>query len=172
MPLSRGAALALTGLWLGLLVASWIAATASFRAVDRVLGPEARPELQARLVPLPEDDRRVVRRHLASEINRWMFARWSVVQLVVAAALVVAAWPAAGAPRALALAAGAIAIVQAGLGHSIETLGRSLDFVPRPLPPDLARRFGLLHGAFVLLDLVKGVCLAVCAPLLMRLPLK
>jgi hypothetical protein len=172
MPLSRGAALVLTGLWLGLLVASWIAATASFRAADRVLGPEARPEFQARLAPLPPEDRRVVLRHLASEVNRWMFARWAVVQVLLAAALVLVAWPAAGAPRALVLVAAAIAITQAGLGHSIETLGRSLDFVPRPLPPDLARRFGLLHGGFVLLDLAKGVCLALCGPLLMRLPLK
>lgn len=172
MPLSRGAALLLTGLWLGLLAASWIAATASFRAVDRVLGPAARPELQARLAPMPQEDRRVVLRHLASEINRWMFARWAIVQLVIAVALVVAAWPSGGAPRWLVLAAAAMALAQAGLGHSIETLGRSLDFVPRPLTPDVARRFGLLHGAFALLDLVKGACLAASGPLLMRLPLK
>lgn len=172
MPLSRGAALVLTGLWLGLLSASWVAATASFRAVDRVLGGESRPELRIRLAPVPEQDRRVVLRHLASEINRWMFVRWAWVQLLIAGALVLAVWPAAGAPRALALAAAAIAMAQAGLGPSIETLGRSLDFVPRPLPPDLARRFGLLHGSFVLLDLVKAACLAFCGPLLMRLPLK
>jgi hypothetical protein len=31
-----------------------------------------------------------------------------------------------------------------------------LDFVPRPLPVGVARRFGWLHGAYVLLDLLKA----------------
>ncbi len=172
MPMSRGLSLVVTGLWLGMLVASWIAATASFRGVDRVLGPEARPELQARLAPVPPEERRMVLRHLASEINRWMFTRWAVAQWVLAAALVLAAWPARGAPRTLALVAAAITIAQAFLGPSIEALGRSLDFVPRPLPPEVARHFGALHGGYVLLDLAKAGGLAVLGALLARLPLK
>ncbi len=170
--MSRGLALLLTGLWLGMLVASWIAATASFRGVDRVLGPEARPELQSRLAPIASEDRRMALRHLASEINRWMFARWAVAQWALAAGLILAAWRAGGAPRALALTAAGITLAQALLGPSIEALGRSLDFVPRPLPPDVARRFGALHGAYVLLDLVKGAGLAILGVLLARLPLK
>jgi hypothetical protein len=172
MPTSRALALVLTGLWLGLLVASWIAATASFRGVDRVLGADARPELQARLAPVSPDDRRLVLRHLASEINRWMFARWSLVQLTLAAGLLLAAWPSGGAVRALALTAAAIAALQAALGPQIEALGRSLDFVARPLPPEVARRFGALHGVYVLLDLAKAAVLFTVAPLLARLPLK
>jgi len=172
VPVSRGAALLLAGLWLGVLVASWIAATASFRAVDRVLGPEMRPELSARLAAVPAPDRRVALRHLASEINRWMFARVGLVQGVLAVAFLAAAWPAGGVVRVLALAAAALTLVQAGLAPPIESLGRSIDFVPRPLPLDVARRFGLLHGAFVLLDLSKAGILALAGHVLTRLPLK
>jgi hypothetical protein len=172
MPMSRGLALVVAGLWLGMLVTSWITATASFRCVDRVLGPEARPELQAKLAPLTPEDRRMALRHLAAEINRWMFARWAAAQWALAAGLVLAAWPAEGAPRTLALVAAVVTIAQTLLGPSIEALGRSLDFVPRPLPPDIARTFGVLHAAYVLLDLAKGGVLAVLALLVARLPLK
>ena len=54
----RAGALLVIGLWIGLLVASWAMASASFRTVDRLLGPEARPELQARLGARLRDDRR------------------------------------------------------------------------------------------------------------------
>lgn len=40
--------LVVLGLWLGLLLASWVIATVNFRSVDRVLGPELRPELDQR----------------------------------------------------------------------------------------------------------------------------
>ena len=56
------------------------------------------------------------------------------------------------------------------LGPPIQELGRSLDFVPRPLPPDLARRFGLLHAGYVGTDLVKALVLSAQAWLLLRLP--
>lgn len=169
---SRSVALLVTGLWLGMLVASWVAATAGFRAVDRVLGAEIRPELSSRLAPMAQGDRRLVMRHLASEINRWMFARFGMAQLILAAVLVAAAWPTGGKGRLVVIAAAAIVLVQAALGPAIESMGRTLDFVARPLPPDVARRFGMLHGAFVLLDLLKAGFLAVGGYLLARLPLK
>ena len=170
--MSRGAALLLAGVWLGLLVASWVAATATFGGVDRVLGPEIRPELSVRLAPLTADDRRLVLRNLASEANRWMFQRLGLAQLALAVAFLAAAWPASRGTRIVALAIGAIALAQAGLAPAIESLGRSIDFVARPLPPDLGRRFGVLHGAFVLLDLAKAGLLCLAGHLLTRLPLK
>lgn len=172
MPVSRGAALLVAGAWLGMLVASWIAATASFRAVDRVLGPEIRPELSSRLAPLAADDRRVALRHLASEINRWMFARFGLAQIVLAFCLVITVWPAGRATRGLVLAVLVVVLIQASLAPAIESLGRSIDFVPRPLPPDVGRRFGYLHGAFVLLDLSKAALLLGAGYLLAGLPLK
>lgn len=170
--MSRSVALLVTGLWLGMLVASWVAATASFRAVDRVLGPEIRLELASRLEPIASADRRLVLRHLASEVNRWMFTRFGLAQLALAAGLVAAVWSSGGAARLLVLVAAAIVLGQAALAPAIETLGRSIDFVARPLPPDVARRFASLHGAFVLLDLAKAGLLVVAGYVLTRPPLK
>ena len=102
----------------------------------------------------------MILRHLASEINRWMFRWWSLAQVVLAVALALLLWPQSGALRWLAVAALAVVLVQvAGLASPITAIGRSIDFLPRPLPPDLGRRFGLLHGAFVLLDLGKAAAL-------------
>jgi hypothetical protein len=72
--------------------------------------------------------------------------------------------------RGLAVAALAIVVLQVmGLAAPITEIGRSIDFLPRPLPADLARRFGLLHGAFVLLDLGKaGTLLAILGLALRR----
>ena len=102
---------------------------------------------------------------MASEINRWMFRTWSLTQLGLGVLLVAAAWSLGNGPRVLAAAALALVLVQAfGLAGPTTELGRSIDFVPRPLPPDLARRFGLLHGAYVLADFAKaGLLLALSA---------
>lgn len=168
MAVRHAAALLLLGLWLGLLAASWVSATASFRAVDRVLGPQMRPELAKRLAGLEAADRRLVLRHLASEINRWMFRRFGVVQLVLALAVLAAAWPAAGAPRFALATALLMAALQLGLGAAIESFGRGLDFVPRPLPDGLRRHFGLLHGAFLVADVAKAALLLAAGQLLAR----
>lgn len=157
------ACLVLLGVWLGLVVASWAMATANFRTVDRLLGPAMRPELGDRLGPLAPADRRVALRHMASELNRWMFSRGGLAQLVLGLVVAALAWPAGGSARALTLAAAAIVLLQLALGRSILELGRSLDFLPRPLAPELARRFGLLHAAYVGTDLLKAVLLVVAA---------
>ncbi len=153
-------ALLVTGLWLGMLVASWALATVNFRTVDAVLGPAGSPEARSRFEAVRPEDRRMILRHLASEINRWMFRWWSLTQVVLAVALALLLWPQSGALRWLAVAALAVVLIQvAGLASPITAIGRSIDFLPRPLPPDLGRRFGLLHGAFVLLDLAKAAAL-------------
>ena len=150
----RSLALVATGLWLGLLAASWMIASISFRTSAALLGPQARRELSERLAPLIEADRRAVLRHAASEANRAMFGRWLVVQIALGAVVVGLAlrtgapWPAA--------AAMAIVLVQAALHGPILEIGRSVDFLPRPLPADIASRFGRLHAAYVLLDLAKA----------------
>lgn len=165
----RAGALLVIGLWMGLLAASWAMASASFRTVDRLLGPEARPEFQARLAPLSPDDRRTVLRHVAAESNRWMFRAWTIAELVLGAVLVAASWRLGWGPRALALAALAVVILQAaGLAPAIAQLGRSLDFVPRPLPPADGRKFGLLHAAYMLADLVKAGLLVAAAAIIAR----
>lgn len=168
--MSRPLTVLLLGLWLGMLLASWVVATINFRTADRVLGPNSRPEVAAKLAGVPAADRRVVLRHLASEINRWIFRWWGLAQLALAAALIGATWRTAGTPRVLAAAALVLTLAQiVALGPPILELGRSLDFVPRPLPPDLARRFGLLHAGYVGTDLVKALVLAAAARALIRL---
>jgi hypothetical protein len=161
-------ALLLAGLWLGALLLSWAVATLNFRTVDRVLEPTAGPELGQRLAPLPAPDRRLVLRHLASEINRGLFQGFGLAQLVLGAALLLAAWGVGGWARPVALLALAFVFLQVALGIPITTLGRALDFVPRPLPDALRHRFGMLHGAFVLLDLAKAGLLATLAVVLAR----
>ncbi len=164
-------ALLVVGLWLGLLVASSAVAIVNFRTVDRLLGPGERPELAQRLAAVQPQDRRVVLRHLVSEVNRWIFRTGSAAQLALAVVLVAASWSLGGLPRALAVAALLLTLGQAlGLAPAIASLGRGFDFVPRPLPQELARRFGLLHGAYVVGDLSKLGLLAAIAVLLLRRP--
>lgn len=164
-------ALLVLGLWLGLLVASSAVATVNFRTVDRLLGPDLRPELARTLETVPPEGRRFALRHVVSEVNRWIFRAGGAAQLALAVALAVLVWPTGGAPRALALAALVITAVQAaGLAGAITSFGRPLDFVPRPLPPELARRFGLLHGAYVIGDMAKAVLLVALSLLLVRRP--
>jgi len=163
------AALFVAGLWLGLLVASWIVAATTFRTADRVLADGGRPELTAKMAPLDSADRRLVLRHLASEINRSMFRTWAFVQLGLAAVLTALLWRAPGAARMLAFVAFGLMLAQAaGLGPAIASYGRGLDFVPRPLPSEVARGFGLLHKAYVAGDLLKAVVLAGVAVVLTR----
>jgi hypothetical protein len=166
--LARTAALLLVGVWLGALVSSWVAASVNFRTVDRVLGQARRAELDGRLSGVSEADRRSVLRHLASEINRWVFRAFGAAQLVAGAALFALTWSGGG-PRLAAGAALAAVLVQAGLTGSIVELGRQIDFVPRPLPPAIARRFGALHAAYVALDFAKAGALAAAAWLVVRL---
>ncbi|HET8647676.1 MAG TPA: hypothetical protein VFO85_19410, partial [Vicinamibacteria bacterium] len=163
----KNAALVLAGVWLGALVASWVAATVNFRTVDRVLGADQRPELARTLDPVSREDRRQALRHLASEINRWSFRWWSAAQLALAGVLLLLAWRMPG-PRAALLAAALIVAGQLLLVRPIVDLGRAIDFVPRPLPPEIARRFGLMHAAFVIGDLAKAALLVLAAWLLGR----
>jgi hypothetical protein len=152
----------LVGLWLGLILASWVAATGTFRTADRVLGPTANPTLTLKLDPLPSDDRRMVLRHLASEVNRWMFRVFGVAQLVLAGAVVLLAWRGGGV-RYVLLAAAILTLGQLLAAMPIVRLGRAMDFLPRPLPPAIRGPFGALHAVYVITDLVKAALLATAA---------
>jgi hypothetical protein len=161
-------ALLLAGLWLGALLLSWAVATLNFRTVDRVLGPTAGPGLEQHLAPLPAPERRVAFRHLVAEINRGLFQGFGLAQLVIGSGLLFAAWRVGGWARPVALLALAFVFLQVALGIPITSLGRAIDFVPRPLPDAVRQRFGMLHGAFVLLDLAKAGLLATLAVILAR----
>jgi hypothetical protein len=167
---SRPVSLLLAGLWLGLLVSSWVMATVNFRKAEAASVAAGTPdELNRRLAPLSADDRRHAFRYLAAEINRWMFRGFGLAQVGLAVAMLELVWRAGGSVRVLALAALVLVLVQVGvLGPMIATVGRQVDFLARPLPPDLGRRFGIAHGGYVIVDLVKMAALAALAFVLVR----
>ncbi len=159
----------LVGVWLGLLFASWAVASATFRTAELVAGAPAGSAAGDRVALVAADSRRPLFRHLASEVNRWMFGRFGWAQLALSLVVVVLAWPFGGAMRWLSLLGlAAVAVQGAALGPAILELGRSIDFVARPLAPDVGRRFGLLHGGYVVLDLVKAGALVALAVVLTR----
>jgi hypothetical protein len=165
---SRSLSLLAVGLWLGLLVSSWVMATANFRKAEAVARELPAP-LAGKLGPVAAPDRREAFRYLASEINRWMFRAVALAQAALGAVALALLWRVGGTPRALTIAALAVVLLQLGvLAPMIQAVGREIDFLPRPLPAALGRRFGLLHGGYVLLDLAKAVVLAVVAFVLCR----
>jgi hypothetical protein len=149
----------LAGFWLGLVVASWLLASITFGTAD-ALERDPGPELKEKLSSFAPADRKMVFRHMAAEINRTMFRRWLYVQFVLAIFLLAMNLRSGGVVLALAGLALGLLLVQLGLQGPMRELGQALDFVPRPLPPPMATRFGRLHGAYVLVDLVKMVALA------------
>jgi hypothetical protein len=67
-------------------------------------------------------------------------------------------------PRLLTGVALLLVLVQlAVLTPAIALVGRSIDFLPRPLSPEIARRFGALHGAYLGADLLKATLVALAA---------
>lgn len=153
------------GSWAALMGTAALAATLNFRAADGAAGASAPAELRE----LKDGQRRMLLRHAAAESNRALFSRLGWAQLGLGACVLVLAWPLGAGARAAALGLAGLALVQAlALAPAIDALGRSLDFVPRPLPLDLARRFGLWHGAYGLAELAKGLLLLTTAFLAAR----
>jgi hypothetical protein len=167
---SRPLSLLVVGLWLGLLVSSWMIATANFKQAEAASAAARTPaELNRRLDPLTPEDRRHAFRYLASEINRWMFRSWGLMQVALGGLLLALVWSRGGWPRLLAATALGLVAVQVGLlAPMIAEVGRQIDFLARPLPPDLGRRFGIAHGGYVIVDLVKALALAAAAFVLVR----
>ncbi|HKC13134.1 MAG TPA: hypothetical protein VKI41_13985 [Vicinamibacteria bacterium] len=163
-------ALLLLGAWVGVLAGSWVMATFNLRAADRVLGPGGRFELAEKLAGVAAPDRRAALRHLGAELSRWMFSSWAVVQLGLGAALLALLWPGGGLSRLLPGLALVVVLAQAAALGPLARRGRALDFVPRPLRPEDARPFGLLHAAFLGADVLKASALVGTAFLLLRRP--
>jgi hypothetical protein len=165
---TRSLALLCAGFWLGLLVASWVTASVTFRTAAEIFGPESRRELTETLASTPDPQRRQAMRFMASEVNRAMFARRYAAELVLGVCLLALVLR-GGAPWGAAAAAAAVLVLQAGLHGPILEIGRSVDFLPRPLPPEIGARFSRLHGAYVLLDFGKAALVAWAAWTLARL---
>jgi len=151
-------ATAILGVWIGITVFMWFAAGKSFSTVERVLQSQ-NPQFLKITKPLSPADTRELLRNVAAEINRTLFGVYGWAQLVLGAVML--ALLLRQTPRdsfAIAITCTMLAfvlILTLVITPQILNVGRSLDFVPRnPAPPDLAR-FGMLHGAYTMLDGIK-----------------
>src|SRR5260221_4705706 len=101
-------------------------ASITFGTATALSAPDARAELREKTAALPDADRRIVLRFMASEINRTMFRRWLYVQFALGGILLLMAarqgWTALYIAAALLLM-----LVQLGLAPQILTIGRSID---------------------------------------------
>lgn len=149
------------GAWLAGSLLLFAIAPTNFRLVDELLGGSENAAFRALVGELGQGATRELLRYLSSELNRNLFLRWNIVQVLLGGAFSVSIWKQNDRTlRVLALSATALVVVLlAVFTPLITSLGRSLDFVPRqPPPPELAR-FQLLHVGYTSLELVKVVCL-------------
>ena len=148
----------LLGAWLlGTLLIAAVAAENFFR-VDRLLESSSPVEFQEKIAPLAPGDARVVLRFLSSELNRFYFRVWGGAELVLGATLLALV---AKRAKDLRMTVGVSAMLALSLlmtfylTPQLVEVGRGLDFVPRDPPPPELGRFGLLHAAYSILDLLK-----------------
>ena len=153
----------LGGLLVGIILIGFVAAE-NFFVVDRLLespaSTEYRREFQQRLEPLPDGEARIVLRYLSSELNRFYFRVWGGAEVLLTGLLLFLAARSRGPKdRALTIGAGAMfalsVLMTFYLTPQIVEVGRAIDFVPREPPPPEVGRFGMLHGAYSVLDLAK-----------------
>jgi hypothetical protein len=134
-----------------------VVAAENFFLVDRLLESPA-PEFQQKIAPLADGDARVVLRYLSSELNRFYFWVWGAAEIVIGGVLLLLAakW---GSDRKVTIGVGVMLalslLMTLYLTPQLVEIGRGLDFVPRDPPPPQLGRFGMLHGAYSALDLIK-----------------
>lgn len=156
----------LLGVWLaGTLLLGGVASE-NFFMIDRLLA-HSHASLQKDVAALPAGEARAMLRYVSSELNRFYFQVWGWFELGLAVIVVWLAIPGlkqsrfkVGFSSMLAL----VAVMTLYITPRIIVVGRALDFVPRYPPPPGLSEFGMLHGAYSILDLVKlliGVWMAV-----------
>lgn len=151
----------LGSLLVGIILIGFVAAE-NFFVVDRLLespaSTEFRQEFQQMLAPLPDGDARVVLRYLSSELNRFYFRVWGGAEILLGGLLLLFA-ARSGNDRKFTIGAGVMLalslLMTFYLTPQLVEVGRGLDFVPRDPPPPELRQFGMLHGAYSVLDLAK-----------------
>ncbi len=135
----------------------WFVAVHNFRVVDGILASK-NPELAQITEALSDEQRRLMARHQASEVNRLFFDGWGRVQLPLAAVVLLLAWRARLGKCVIAATAAMLVIVvvlQLWVVPETVRLGRIMDFLPRdPAPPEAAL-FWTLHHTYTGLDAVK-----------------
>jgi hypothetical protein len=154
----------IAGLWLGLTLSMMFVATENFRGVDRLLEGPAKPAAEA-FAKLPEGTPRQLLRYMAAEWNRYFFDWYGIVQIWIAAILLLnLLFATNGNKWMLALSAAMLAIVVAErsfLFPEITYLGRLLDFAPRELSSPARSRFGTFHMYFSAMEVLKVLLLLI-----------
>lgn len=146
----------LLGAWSGGTLFMWSVAMQNFRVVNNVLEADHADVRQA-ASSLEPGGLRLLLRYQASEVNRLFFDRWGLVQLLIAAMVMILAWKQDG--RFIPAAAVVMLLICLAFQFYVvpETirLGRIIDFLPRePAPPEAAS-FWRLHHAYTGLDMLK-----------------
>lgn len=161
------------GMWMAGTILIAVVATQNFRTIDRLLATSPNAEFRAAVDRLGHDRGRDLLRYLSSELNRLYFRLWNFAQLPLGfAALGLVIGARAG--RSIRWSVGGmvaiVLIALVWLTPQIVSLGRSLDFVPREVPPPGMSRFWILHGTYLGLELVKLVLGGVATVGLVRQP--
>ena len=134
---------------------AWVA-TENFGTVDRILG-QPDPAATLRIKMLGRDQARLLMRYEASEMNRYFFEMWEIVQIVVAGFFfffLLFGTNEGKIPLALALVLLAIVLAQRFLlTPEIVAIGRLIDFTSDP--GGYRAKFQVLHSAYVGLEMGK-----------------
>ncbi|MCB9897398.1 MAG: hypothetical protein H6825_05295 [Planctomycetes bacterium] len=143
------------GVWCALSFAMGFVATGNFHVVEPAALRNS-TEIYA-AIPLEGDARRMALRYVASELNRFFFARYDLANVALAA---LCTWLVFLLPRRksqIALVACLLVALASAfwLTPTIVELGRQIDFMPRdPKPPEVVR-FYELHGVSISLGLLQ-----------------
>jgi hypothetical protein len=163
----------LIGAWLAGSLFMDVTAIANFHAVERFLADPGIPSAQL-IHSAGHDNTRVLLRRAAGEANGWLFEQWEWIQLATGLALLLVLIFGSRPPKipiALCLLMMVLVVVERFvLTPNIIRLGRVIDFLPAgPQLPDRVS-FGVYHGAYSLVDILKLVCgFAIAGILIIRL---
>ena len=146
----------LLGAWSGGTLFMWSVAMQNFAVVNNIL-EGGHDDVKQTASSLEPGGLRSLLRYQASEVNRLFFEKWGLVQLPIAAMVMILAWKQDG--KFIPAAALVMLLICLALQFYVvpETirLGRIMDFLPRePAPPE-AVSFWRLHHAYTGLDMLK-----------------
>ncbi len=144
-------------------------ATQNFRGVERLLDVPTAASAK-RIESLGHDEARLLLRYQVSELNRFFFASWERLQLVLGAFLVLVTLR--GSQKLHILAIPVVMMLMVAVEHwllspEINRLGALMDFVPNARETAEGRVFWRYHQAYSSLEVVKFLLGAVFAGFLL-----
>ena len=148
--------LGLVAAWICLSVCAGYVATANFRVTDH----ERLRNVEEVFAAIPAGEaRRQALRYVAGEPNRSIFWTYNTLQVALALAALFLLWLGRPARRMEWILLGVSMLVAASslfyFTPALETLGRSIDFLPRDPAPESVKTFYRIHGANIVLEMAK-----------------